>query len=198
MKRILLIALMCSLGTLTAAAQGGGHPQANPAPGQQPAPQPPPTLATWLKNYYTTSRNYLAKSAEKMPEENYGMRPGPQTEVRTFGQIIGHVANANFLFCSLAKGEKDPATTDYEKAATKADLVKGLNDAFAYCDAVYNALTDASLMETVTITGANGRQAQFVRAARLIQNVAHNNEHYGNLVTYFRIKSIVPPSSEPR
>ena len=144
------------------------------------------------------SRNNLAKSAEKMSDENYGMRPGPQQEVRTFGQILGHLANANFFFCSTAKGEKNPATTDYEKAATKADLVKGLNQALDYCDAVYKSQTDASLMETVTTTGANNRQVQFIRITRLIQNIAHNNEHYGNLVTYFRIKSIVPPSSERR
>ena len=53
-------------------------------------------------------------------------------------------------------------------------------------------------METVTISGPNNRQVQVVRATRLILNFAHNNEHYGNLVTYMRIKGIVPPSSEPR
>lgn len=166
--------------------------------GQSSQSQPAPPLSAWLLNYYMASRNNLAKSAEKMSEENYGMRPGPQQEVRTFGQILGHLTNSNFFFCSTAKGEKNPATMDYEKAATKADLVKGLNDAFAYCDTVYKSQTDSSLTETVTTTGGNNRQVQFIRITRLIQNVAHNNEHYGNLVTYFRIKSIVPPSSEGR
>jgi uncharacterized damage-inducible protein DinB len=166
--------------------------------GQSAQSQPAPPLAEWLSNYYMATRNNLAKSAEKMAEENYGMRPGPQQEVRTFGQILGHLANSNFFYCSIAKGEKNPATMDYEKATTKADLVKGLNDAFAYCDAVYKGQTNASLLETVTTTGANNRQIQFIRLTRLIQNVAHNNEHYGNLVTYFRIKSIVPPSSEKK
>ena len=164
--------------------------------GQSPQAPPAPALSAWVLNYYMASRNYLAKSAEKMPEENYGMRPGPQQEVRTFGQILGHLANSNFFFCSTAKGEKNPSSTNYEKVATKADLVKGLNDAFAYCDAVYKSQSDTSLMETVTTAGANNRQVQFIRITRLMQNVAHNNEHYGNLVTYFRIKSIVPPSSE--
>ena len=185
--RLLLFLVMAS----SAAAQTAPS-------GQSPQSQPAPALSAWLLNYYMASRNYLAKSAEKMSEENYRMRPGPQQEVRTFGQILGHLANSNFFFCSMAKGEKNPSTTDYEKAATKGDLVKGLNDAFAYCDGVYKSQTDASLMETVTTTGANNRQIQFIRITRLIQNVAHNNEHYGNLVTYFRIKSIVPPSSERR
>lgn len=196
MKKSIWGVLLSLAVVLPTAAQTG---QPSPAAAQQPtAPQPPPPLSKWLANYYMASRNNLAKSADKMPEENYGMRPGPQQEVRTFGQILGHVANANFFYCSLAKGEKNPATMDYEKAATKAELVKGLNEALAYCDAVYNGQTDASLMETVTTTAANNRQVQALRITRLIQNVAHNNEHYGNLVTYFRIRSIVPPSSEPR
>jgi uncharacterized damage-inducible protein DinB len=163
-----------------------------------PAPQPPVPLSTWLKNYYTGNRNNLAKSAEKMSEADYSMRPGVQQEVRTFGQIIGHVANANYVYCSRAKGEANPNKADFEKLTAKAELVKALNDALAYCDAVYDSLMDASAMETVTNTGANGRQSQAIRATFLIANVAHNNEHYGNLVTYFRIKGIVPPSSEPR
>ena len=196
MRKLLLVALLLCIATSAVMAQ------ATPAPAPQApaaAPQAPPPISTWLKNAYTTTRGYLAKAAEKMPEENYGMRPGAQEEVRTFGQIIGHVANANFNYCSSAKGEKNPNQgNDFEKVTAKADLVKGLNDSLAYCDAVYAALTDASFMETVQMTMANGRQVQFIRATRLIINHAHNNEHYGNLVTYFRIKGIVPPSSEPR
>lgn len=204
MRKLLLAAIVCCVAASVALAQAPPPMPASPAPSAAqvapPAPpQAPPSLATWLKNAYTTTRGYLAKAAEKMPEENYGMRPGTQTEVRTFGQIIGHVANANYSYCSSGKGEKNPNQgNEFEKVTAKADLVKALNDSLAYCDAVYADLTDSSVMETVQITMANGRQVQFLRAARLIANHAHNNEHYGNLVTYFRIKNIVPPSSEPR
>ena len=188
MRKILLAAILSCFCTTAALAQA-----AAPA-----APQGAPSLATWLKNSYTTNRNYLAKAAEKMSEADYGMRPGAQNEVRTFGQIIGHVANANFNYCSAAKGEKNPNQgNDFEKVTAKADLVKALNDALAYCDGVYAEMTDTSAMEAISV-GPAGRQTQVVRVSRLIQNFAHNNEHYGNLVTYFRIKGIVPPSSEPR
>ncbi len=196
MKRYIGGVLVCLALAIPAAAQMATSGQ---APAQQTAPQPPPPLSTWLKNYYTGSRNYLARAAEKMAEENYGMRPGSQQEVRTFGQILGHVINGNYGYCSRAKGEANPNQgKDAEKLATKAEIVKALNDALAYCDAVFNAQTDASLMETVTNTAPNGRQTQAIRLTFLISDVAHNNEHYGNLVTYFRIKGIVPPSSEPR
>lgn len=163
----------------------------------QPAPANP--LSTWLRNAYTNNRNNIVKSAEKMPEENYGMRPGSQEEVRTFGQQLGHVANFNFLWCSQAKGEANPnAGKNLEKLTSKADVLKALNDAFTYCDAVYKDLTDTSGMEMVDITQESGRQTRNLRMALLILNYGHNNEIYGNVVTSLRMKNIVPPASEPR
>jgi len=161
--------------------------------------QSPPSFASWLKNAYTTNRENIVRSAAKVPEESYGMRPGPQAEVRTFGQIIGHLANFNYLWCSQAKGDKNPNEgKDLEKLPSKAELTKALGDSFAYCDGVYSSLTDASAQQVVEITQENGQKARLNRVSLLVLNYGHNNEHYGNLVTYMRIKSIVPASSEPR
>lgn len=156
-------------------------------------------LSAWLRAAYTNNHNNILRAAEKMPEENYGLRPGPQEEVRTFGQQLGHVANFNYLWCSQAKGEKNPnAGINLEKLTTKAEFIKALNDAFAYCDAVYGGLTDASGNEMIDITQENGRQTKNLRVALLILNLGHNNEIYGSIVIFLRMKSIVPPSSEPR
>jgi uncharacterized damage-inducible protein DinB len=176
--------VLLALLAIPAAAQT--EPSANP-------------MSTWLRNAYMGNRNNIVRSAEKMPEENYGLRPGPQTEVRTFGQQVGHVANYNFLWCSQAKGEKNPnAGTNLEKLATKAELMKALSDAFAYCEGVYQSLTDASGTEMVDITQESGRQTRNLRMGLLTLNYAHNNEIYGSMVIYMRMKSIVPPASEPR
>lgn len=187
MKRVFVVVLLGILLAIPAAAQS--------AP--QSGPKDP--MATWLHNAFNNNRRNIEKSAEKVPEELYGLRPGPQMEVRTFGQILGHLANFNYLWCSQAKGEKNPGQgSDYEKLSSKALLLRALNDAFTYCDGVYAALTDASGLEIVTVTQENGRQAQVPRMSLLVLNYGHNNDHYGNLVTYMRIKSIVPVSSEPR
>jgi uncharacterized damage-inducible protein DinB len=166
----------------------------------QTSPQvPPKNLSAWLRNSYATNRKFLARTSEKMPEEFYGMRPGAQPEVRTFGQLIGHLADFNYRWCSDAKGEKNPMEeTEFEKLTAKADLVKALNGALTYCDGAYAMLTDANSMDLVQGTRDDGTKVPVLRISRLISNFAHNNEHYGNLVTYMRIKSIVPPSSEPR
>lgn len=178
------VLLLSTLAT-AAFAQGTQPPQDNP-------------MSTWLREAYMRNRTTIMRTAEKMPEEFYDMRPGSQQEVRTFGQQVGHVANYNFLWCSQAKGEKNPNTANLEKLGTKADLMKALNDAFGYCDGVYAALTDASGAQVIDITQESGRQTRNLRMGLLTLNYAHNNEIYGSMVVYLRIKNIVPPASEPR
>jgi len=187
MKRVFIVVLLGIVLAIPAAAQTG----------QQTSPKDP--MATWLHNAFNTNRKNIEKSAEKVSEDLYGLRPGPQEEVRTFGQILGHLANFNYLWCSQAKGEKNPGQgSDFEKLASKAALLRALSDAFTYCDTAYAALTDASGLEVITVTQESGRKAQVPRMSLLVLNYGHNNDHYGNLVTYMRIKSIVPASSEPR
>jgi hypothetical protein len=110
-----------------------------------------PSMAALVKAMHTTIRRNLAEAAEDMPADEYSFKPTPQ--VRSFGQLIGHVASANFFFCSQAKGEQSPATADYEKATAKAVLVKTLQVSLAYCDGVYPATTDAKFNQLVKIAG---------------------------------------------
>jgi uncharacterized damage-inducible protein DinB len=180
-KLILLLPLLTTSGF----AQPAAPDQTNP-------------MSTWLRSAYTRNRDTIVRLAEKMPEENYGMRPGTQQEVRTFGQQVTHLATFNFLWCSQAKGEKNPNPGDLDKLTSKADIMKVLNDAFSYCDAAYSGLTDASGAEVIDITQENGRQTRNLRLGLLTLNYGHNNEIYGSMVVYLRMKNIVPPSSEPR
>jgi uncharacterized damage-inducible protein DinB len=170
---------------------------AQPAAANQSNAQPNP-MSTWLRDAFTRNRNTIMRLAEKMPEENYGMRPGTQTEVRTFGQQVTHLATYNFLWCSQSKGEKNPNPGSLDKLTSKADILKVLNDAFSYCDSAYSGLTDASGAEMIDITQENGRQTRNLRLGLLILNYGHNNEIYGSMVVYLRMKDIVPPASEPR
>jgi uncharacterized damage-inducible protein DinB len=146
-----------------------------------------------IREAWSGAKRNLTESAEQMPEPDYAFRPTDQ--VRTFGQILAHVAGANYVFCSAARGEKSPFEEDqFEKnAKTKAEIVKALNDSITYCDAAYTGLTDRTAGETITMPFSMGTKA---RAYSLILNAGHLQEHYGNLVTYFRIKGMVPPSSK--
>lgn len=152
-----------------------------------------PSLASVAKTMHATIRRNLAEAAEDMPADEYSFRPTPQ--VRTFGQIIDHLVTANLFFCSQAAGEKPPAAM-YAQLKGKAALVKALDESLAYCDKIYAATTDANFMHPVQIgPGVGMGPANTVRGAVLMFNTAHNNEHYGNIVVYMRLKGLVPPST---
>lgn len=148
-------------------------------------------IASALRQSWDSAKKNIRESADVMPEANYSFKP--IDSVRTFGEILAHVAGANYVFCSAAKGEKTPhAEDEFEKSAkTRPAIIKALADSLAYCDTAYQA-DDRRLGETIEMPFGMGKAA---RAAALMSNVGHLNEHYGNLVTYFRIKGIVPPSS---
>jgi uncharacterized damage-inducible protein DinB len=152
-----------------------------------------PSIATTTKTMHGTIRRNLAEAAEAMTPEDYGFKPTPQ--VRSFSELIGHVIFANYLMCSQATGQKSPATTNYEKLTDRAALITSLNDALAYCDAAYAATTDANFAQPVKVAGPGNRVTDSTRGAVLTFNVAHNNEHYGNIVLYLRLRNRVPPST---
>jgi uncharacterized damage-inducible protein DinB len=183
MPRVLVSSLCLGCASLPAAAQTTGASFADALS---------PSMAAVVKAMHSTIRRDLAEAAASMPAEEYAFKPTPQ--VRSFGELVGHVANANFFFCSQAKGERSPATANYEKAADKAALVKALNDALAYCDGVVASTTDANFAELVKLA-APGSTTQSPRGAVLMFNTTHNNEHYGNIVVYMRLKGHVPPST---
>ncbi|MFL6247724.1 MAG: DinB family protein [Vicinamibacterales bacterium] len=151
--------------------------------------QPNP-LSAHNKMVYGVMKKILVRSAEKMPEEQYGFRPAES--VRTFGQIVGHIADAQYRFCSVVIGEKNPSPNIEKTKTTKTDLIAALKEAGAYCDRAYDGMTDASAVETVKFFGSDTP-----KFGVLTINANHTMEHYGNLVTYMRMKDIVPPTSEP-
>jgi uncharacterized damage-inducible protein DinB len=145
---------------------------------------------------YGIIKNYVTKAAEKMPAENYGFKATP--DVRSFAELVAHIADANFGFCATVAGENppkggfDPANSLSKSLTAKGDLQKALAESYAYCDKVYAAVTDAEAAKIVKTPFAG----ELPKRSFLDFNTAHNFEHYGNMVTYMRIKGIVPPSSE--
>ncbi|HXY52653.1 MAG TPA: DinB family protein [Terriglobales bacterium] len=182
MSTFLRTLLVCLLATAAALAQ-----ENPPTTAVVPAPDNP--LSAWNKFAYGRVKDILLRSAEKVPEENYNFKP--TDAVRSFGQIVGHLADAQYLFCSIELGEKNPTPKIEQSKTSKADLIAALKDAFAYCDKAYNGMTDASATQMVKLFGNDAPKLDV-----LTVNNMHNMEHYGNLVTYMRLKNIVPPTSE--
>jgi uncharacterized damage-inducible protein DinB len=151
-----------------------------------------PSMASVVKAMHATIRRNIAEAAEAMPAGDYAFKA--TADVRSFAELVGHVVNANFFFCSQARDEAMPSTTNYEKIGEKGALIKVLTESLAYCDAAYVATTDANFGQLVKLAGPNGG-GQASRGSVLVFNTTHNNEHYGNLVVYLRLKGLVPPST---
>ena len=154
------------------------------------AAQPSNPITASSKFMYRGMKFVMLRSAEKVPEESYAFKP--TDGVRGLGQILGHVADSQYTFCSEVLGEKNPAPGIEKSKTSKADLIAALKDAFAYCDKAYDGVTNASAGEMVKHFGTD-----MPKVGVLTANLLHTVEHYGNLVTYMRMKNIVPPTSEP-
>src|SRR5512138_519394 len=182
MKRNL--AVLCTLTVALTAAPLLAQMTASPA-----ATSANP-LTDAIKSGGDRVKDLLVKSAEQMPEADYAFKPTP--EVRSYGQLIAHVADANNAICGAVTGEKPPAESVEKTAVKKADLQKALADSFAVCDKAFASVTDATAAQPVSFFGR-----QMPRLAVLAFNIGHDYEHYGNVVTYLRLKGLVPPSSQP-
>ena len=146
-------------------------------------------LVAEAKQAYTAIKNNLMRMAEKMPEEHYAFKPTP--EIRNFGQLVAHVADAQTRTCAAVKGEQKSANAGSQ--TSKADLVAALTESFADCDSAFDSITDATANEMIK-TGRGQRS----KLGALIGNTTHSNEEYGYMAVYMRLKGVVPPSSEGR
>jgi uncharacterized damage-inducible protein DinB len=170
--------------TLVFATSSVAHAQtAPPSANQNP-------MTAGAKAQFTVVKDFAVRAAQKVPEDLYSFKPTP--EVRSFGELVGHITDAFYGMCSTASGTKPPRGGDIEKTVKgKADLVKAITEGAAYCDSVYAAMNDKKGTESVDFYFG-----PTPRVSVLYFVVAHTYEHYGNMVTYMRLKGIVPPSSE--
>jgi hypothetical protein len=189
MKQFAVVAVgLVALATGVAARQGGGAAQ---------APAPPSSVAAEVNGFYTSIAGFITRSAAMVPAEMYTYQATP--EVRSFARLFAHITDDNNGACAALAGVTPaPARVDTGTAGAwvadkmaKADLEKGLADSVALCQKAFAAITPANMMEPA---GRGNR----TKIGFLIYNTSHINEHYGNLVTYLRLKGMVPPSSQPR
>src|SRR5437867_13400167 len=181
MKRVTCLVAGLMLLAVSAAAQA-------PTAGQKLS------LATSMQRAYTTLKGNLTQAAEKMPEANYTFKPASDPDLRTYGQWIGHQADNQLTNCAIIKGVPNPSAPQAnEKKTRKAELVKALADAFAFCDGAFSALTDQSAMQMVK--QGEGETARGGVASAML---AHGLESYGIVVVYLRAKGIAPPDGGGR
>ena len=149
--------------------------------------QPPAGLAGEVKQAYNSVKNNILKSAEKMPDDAYVFKP--TADIRSFAEVLDHVADSQIRVCAAVAGEQKAPSAEGKSA--KADVVAALNEAFAECDKAYDSLTDANASETIKTP-----RGQRTRLGSLVGNTTHDNEQYGIMTVYMRLKGVIPPSSD--
>jgi uncharacterized damage-inducible protein DinB len=177
MNRCLLIAVTLAYGHALAQNQTSTLPETR-------AENP---LSTEVRQAYNTVKSNLLKSAEQMPEENYSFKP--TSDIRSFAQVIAHAAESQMRTCSAVTGGQK--SIDGASKTSKADLIGALNEAFAQCDKAYEMATDADAANLIKTP-----RGQRTKLGALIGNTIHDNEQYGILTVYLRLKGLIPPSSQ--
>jgi hypothetical protein len=153
------------------------------------AQAPANPLSANFKASWANISSLLSRMAEKMPEEHYRFKPTP--EMADFGTRIAHAVNFNMRGCATAKAETKPLT--FSAAPTKAEVLAAMKETNAYCDAVFNAMTDADAM-TMIAGGRGGPRPKFAILQGTV--LEHSQEMYGYMAPYLRLKGVVPPSSD--
>src|SRR5689334_22321167 len=144
-------------------------------------------LSTEAKQAYNGIKNNLTRAAEKMSDADYEFKASP--DIRTFGGLIAHIAQSQMGTCSAVNGAMKKS--DAASKTAKADLVAALKDSNAECEKAFDSLTDANA--TQMVKGPRGERS---RLGMLVGVITHDNEEYGYLAVYMRLKGVVPPSSD--
>ncbi|MGB6666933.1 MAG: DinB family protein [Candidatus Acidiferrum sp.] len=168
---------MVSVSLLASLANAQVSPN-TPSPIAAPNP-----LTTTLSIFRSNMQDKIMKAADTMPESKYSYRP--TKDVRSFAELVTHVADISYFLCSNAKGEVPPAMTAAK--GSKTEIIAYLKGSFGYCDGVYSAFTDAHLNDPADFFGVKTNK-MFL----LTQLGNHDALHYGNLVTYLRLNGRVP------
>jgi len=148
-------------------------------------------LALSMQRAYATVKTTLTQAADTMPEADYGFKVVPVNEVRTFGQWLGHQTDNQLGTCATLRGVPNPmqGTTNERKWTTKAEFVKAMADAFAFCDPALSSLTDENALQMV-----KQGQGETARGGLVSALLSHALETNGILTLYLRGKGIAPPA----
>ncbi len=138
-------------------------------------------------------------AADAMPEDKYSFAPtnGEFKGVRTFAQQVKHVAAVNYIFGATILNEKPPVDTNQENGPealkSKAEIMKFLNDSFAYLHKAVASINDKNALDEVSLFGM-----KLTRIGLGAFSTAHPFDHYGQMVVYLRMNGIIPPASRPQ
>ena len=185
MKRLTFVLSASLLAVAaTVSAQELQFPEIRPLKGEKLG------VVTSFQREYERIKINMMTEAERMPETFYSWVPAEN--MRSYGELMGHITGSQFGMCAVLKGVPNPNQgINSEDYKSKAQAVKALAASFAFCDSAFSSLTEKSLLEYV-----KERDGEITRAGSIAHFIAHGNDVYGYAAVYMRLKGLVPPTTE--
>jgi uncharacterized damage-inducible protein DinB len=141
--------------------------------------QPPPPTSKAIRGYFEYVNGKVLDMAKDFPEDKYDYRP--TKEMRSFGELIVHIASGNVFAAKVGRGEQAKwDELDPKNYKTKADVVGLLQKSIDDSTAALKAEPDEQFSKTLR---------------PWLAVMQHSSEHYGLLVAYFRLNGMVPPET---
>jgi DinB superfamily len=166
--------------------------------GQDMKPAQPSTVAQVFDHSVSGVEKEFVSAADAMPEDKYSFAPtnGEFKGVRTFAQQVKHVAAINYMISAAILQEKPPVDVGSENGPdsvkTKADIMNFLRGSFAYAHKAVATINDRNLLTPIKSPFGDGTVTRLGMATLIF---GHCFDHYGQMVEYLRMNSIVPPAS---
>jgi DinB superfamily len=180
---ICCLLLSCAVSAITTAASA----------------QAKPTFASVLNSQLSGVEGELVPAVEAMPADNFSFAPsqGEFKGVRNFGSQAKHIATVNYMIGAAILGGKPPLDLGAGEDGpanikSKDEIAKYLKDSFAYLHKAYDSITEANILEPIS---APWGKEKTTRLAMAVIGVSHPFDHYGQIVEYLRMNSIIPPAS---
>lgn len=199
-KRIMMTGMLAFCCAVGAGAQQSGAMAPKAASGT--IVEPAKTFDAALSAFETQ----FVGLAKAMPADKYSFAPSaaifapsqrtdylsPDNKgVRNFGQMVAHVAQANYFYGGMVSGTKPDVDVKAIGSLTDKDqIIAALEKSFAFVHQAVGTLTTANAFESV-----RGSQTRASLAGGVI---AHGFDHYGQLAEYLRMNGIVPPASDKK
>ena len=160
------------------------------AAGAQDSALTPNPITSMIKQQVVRYGHLQVAGAEAMPADKYSFKPTP--EVRTFGQLVLHVAQFNNLICSRLTTTPAPDIKDLKDTDGKDKLVAAAKGSFDFCTAALSGLDDSTLGQSAGKLGPNNMS----RGGAILILGEDWYDHYSAMAIYLRLNGILPPSAQ--
>lgn len=141
------------------------------------------------------AKAYTMEYLNAATDEAIAFKPTP--EMRSFGQQMLHLSEANYGFASAASGKSSPITfgqleKNSDNYKTKESLTKAVMDSYDFMIQALKGMDESRMSEPVKMFN----RFEMSRGVAFEKAFEHQTHHRGQTTVYLRLKGIQPPNEK--